>query len=159
MPLLLLVLRLQVELVFRLRYRYFFENKSPSGSTEYAGSGTKVPDGQEPEHVRISLMMMNSCITELLDPNLFYSRISFLESGKDGIDIKYELGRGKAVGPAKLKLPSITKSFFTRSSLVRNLFETSTDGGVRKRFSDSLSNFKASLKAQQQLEKTLRIAR
>lgn len=34
---------------------------------------------------------MNGVITEILDPNLFYSRLSFLESGKDAIDIKNEL--------------------------------------------------------------------
>ena len=41
---------------------------------------------------------MNGLITELLDPNLFYSRLSFLESDKGAIDIKEDLNMGKRVG-------------------------------------------------------------
>ena len=32
--------------------------------------------------------LINGLISELLDPNLFYSRLSFLESTKDALDIK-----------------------------------------------------------------------
>lgn len=34
---------------------------------------------------------MNDVITHLLDPNLYYSRFSFLESGMEAINIKYEV--------------------------------------------------------------------
>jgi hypothetical protein len=33
-----------------------------------------------------------------LDPNLFFSRLSFLESGKEALDIKDELNHGRRVG-------------------------------------------------------------
>ena len=41
---------------------------------------------------------MNGVITEILDPNILYSRISFLESSKDAIDIKNSLSMGKKMG-------------------------------------------------------------
>lgn len=37
------------------------------------------------------MKLMNDVITHLLDPNLYYSRFSFLESGKEAINIKYEV--------------------------------------------------------------------
>jgi hypothetical protein len=39
--------------------------------------------------------LLNGVITEIFDPNIFYSRLSFLESGKDAIDIKNDLNAGK----------------------------------------------------------------
>jgi len=36
---------------------------------------------------------MNGVITEVLDPKLYYSRFSFLESGKEAVDIKYKLSK------------------------------------------------------------------
>ena len=89
--------------------------------------------------------LINGVLTDLLDPNLFFSRISFLESGKEALDIKSELQLGKRVGFAQFKLPSLSDKFFTRSSLVKNLYKSSTEGRVRAKFSDNLSNFKASL--------------
>jgi hypothetical protein len=54
-----------------------------------------------------------------MDPNLFFSRLSFLESGKDAVDIKVDLYKGK---PHKgYKLPAFHDKFYTRSALVRNL--------------------------------------
>ena len=46
-----------------------------------------------------ALRLINGTISELIDPNLNYSRLSFLESGKEAVDLKYELGKGRAVGP------------------------------------------------------------
>ena len=89
---------------------------------------------------------MNGFITEVLDPKLYYSRLSFLESSKSAVDIKYELGKGKASGPHNTKLPKISSCYNQRSALVDNLFQVPTDGNMRKRFSDNLDNFKASLK-------------
>lgn len=37
------------------------------------------------------MKLINDVITHLLDPNLYYSRFSFLESGMEAINIKYEV--------------------------------------------------------------------
>jgi hypothetical protein len=37
------------------------------------------------------MKLINDVITHLLDPNLYYSRFSFLESGKEAINIKYDV--------------------------------------------------------------------
>ena len=106
-------------------------------------SGTKVLDCGEPEdsyHVKRAQRLINGVITEILDPNMFFSRLSFLESSKDAIDIKDELKLGKRVGFQAYKLPSITDKFYTRSSIVKNLYSSSTEGKVRAMFSDNLSN-------------------
>ena len=34
------------------------------------------------------LRLINGIITEIFDPNMFYSRLSFLESNKEGLDFK-----------------------------------------------------------------------
>jgi hypothetical protein len=39
------------------------------------------------------MRFINGAITELIDPKLYYSRFSFLESGKDAIDIKYKISQ------------------------------------------------------------------
>ena len=33
---------------------------------------------------------MNDVITRVLDPNIYYSRMSFFESGREAINIKHE---------------------------------------------------------------------
>lgn len=154
-PFLILIIRFQVELVFRYNYRKFFENKGPEiGSNDHSGMGFKKSDRLDPDHVHNAIKKMNGIITEVLDPNLYYSRISFLESGKEAIDLKYEIGKGKSVGEGNIKLPSISSLFYTRSTLVKNLFETPTDGNIRKRFSDNFKNFKTSIRNKQALERT-----
>jgi hypothetical protein len=37
--------------------------------------------------------LVNGAITEILDPNIYFSRFSFLESGKEAIDIKHKLNK------------------------------------------------------------------
>ena len=37
------------------------------------------------------LRLINGIISEIFDPNLFFSRLSFLESGKEALDIKVAL--------------------------------------------------------------------
>ena len=37
------------------------------------------------------MRLVNGVITELLDPKIYYSRFSFLESGKEAIDKKFVL--------------------------------------------------------------------
>ena len=34
---------------------------------------------------------INDVITYLIDPNIYYSRLSFFESGRQAIDIKYNV--------------------------------------------------------------------
>jgi hypothetical protein len=73
-----------------------------------------------------------------LDPNLFFSRLSFLESGKDAVDIKIDLYKGK---PHKgYKLPAFHNKFFTRSALVKNLIPQPSEGKIRARFGESFLN-------------------
>lgn len=36
---------------------------------------------------------MNGAITEILDPKIYYSRFSFLESGKEAIDLKHKMAK------------------------------------------------------------------
>ncbi len=88
---------------------------------------------------------MNGVISELLDPNLFYSRLSFLESGKEALDIKDELNHGKRVGFQAYKLPSLSNKFYTRSSIIRNILKDSTEGIIRAKFSDNLNEFNFNL--------------
>ena len=88
---------------------------------------------------------MNGVISELLDPNLFYSRLSFLESGKEALDIKDELNHGKRVGFQAYKLPSLSNKFYTRSSIIRNILKDSTEGKIRAKFSDNLNEFNFNL--------------
>jgi len=39
------------------------------------------------------MRLVNGIITELLDPNVFFSRFSFLESGKDALDLKKKINQ------------------------------------------------------------------
>jgi hypothetical protein len=88
MPLLLLTIRLETDVIFHLAYYKFFNNIGLNGKKSI----------NEPKHVLRANRLMNGVITEVLDPNLYYSRLSFLESGKDAIDIKNQLILGKHVG-------------------------------------------------------------
>jgi hypothetical protein len=106
MPLLVLTIRLEIDVVFHLSYNQFFNNIGPSGN--------KLPD--EPKHVLKANRLMNGVISEILDPNLYYSRLSFLESGKDAIDIKSELFKNKKVGYQQYRLPKISDKYYTRST-------------------------------------------
>ena len=68
MPMLVLAIRIEVESIFKNSYPNFF-------SVEI--------------HEKIAMKLINDLITQLIDPNIFYSRFSFFESGRDAIDIKY----------------------------------------------------------------------
>lgn len=39
------------------------------------------------------MRLINGVITEILDPKIYYSRFSFLESGKEAIDIKSKINK------------------------------------------------------------------
>ena len=71
------------------------------------------------------MRLINGAITELIDPKVYYSRFSFLESGKDAIDIKYKIHKrgGQLESPERGGgvLPNLKSKYYTRSTLVRNL--------------------------------------
>lgn len=89
---------------------------------------------------------MNGVITELLDPNLYYSRLTFLDSDKEAFDIYEKLHMGKRIGFQEYKLPNIADKFYTRSSKVRYLLQNSSNGLVRAKYSDNINNLKQTLK-------------
>lgn len=99
-------------MTFKLNYCSFFGNKSPHGNPDYAEKCGILKHDYDPPHIRRAQKLMNAFISEVLDPNMNYSRLSFLESGKEAIDIKDEIHRGKSVGHVKMKLPSISNAFY-----------------------------------------------
>ena len=66
---LLLAIRLEIEVIFKNQYPKFFS---------------------EELHEKIAMKLINDLITQLFDPNLFFSRFSFLESNREAINIKYQ---------------------------------------------------------------------
>ena len=67
-PMLILALRLEIEVIFKNQDPKFFA---------------------EEHHEKNAMKLINDLITQLLDPNLLFSRFSFFESGRDAINIKY----------------------------------------------------------------------
>lgn len=110
-----------------------------------AGGEEKKGKDKDPFHVRRAKRLVNGVLSDLLDPNLYFSRLSFLESGKDAIDIKEGLKLGKRVGFQAYKLPNVSEKFYTRSSMVKNMYASATEGRVRAKYSDNLQHLKASL--------------
>ena len=82
-----------------------------------------------------AMRLVNGVITELLDPKIYYSRFSFLESGKEAIDRKFILSTKNTAksGPQEDK----RGKYYTRSALVKNLIPKPSDGRVRALFKDS----------------------
>jgi hypothetical protein len=68
MPMIVLAIRIEVEIIFKNSYRVFFSKD---------------------QHEKIAMKLINDVITLLIDPNLYYSRLSFFESGREAIHIKY----------------------------------------------------------------------
>lgn len=68
MPMILLAIRVEMEVILKVNYPQFMDVK------------------QNEEKV---MRLVNGVITELLDPKIYYSRFSFLESGKEAIDKKF----------------------------------------------------------------------
>lgn len=66
-PMLVLAIRIEVELIFKNSYPKFFSIDI---------------------HEKIAMKQINDIITLLIDPNLFFSRFSFFESGREAISIK-----------------------------------------------------------------------
>jgi len=82
------------------------------------------------------MRLVNGIITELLDPNVFFSRFSFLESGKDALDLKKKINQKAQAYASQDK----KKKFFTRSALVKNLIPNPSEGRVRALFCEYKSN-------------------
>jgi len=70
MPMILLAIRVEMEVMLKSSYPIFLGIKDNEVET---------------------MRLVNGVITQLLDPNVFYSRFSFLESGKDALDIKMKI--------------------------------------------------------------------
>lgn len=89
MPMIVLAIRMELEVIFKNSYKVFFSH---------------------PRHEQIAGKLINDVITQLIDPNIYYSRLSFFESSRDAIDIKYRKAKKQQNAPNK---------FFTRSALVQ----------------------------------------
>ena len=74
------------------------------------------------------MKLINLVITAIMDPNLYYSRFSFMESDKRAIDIKFQKRKGGA------GLPEIKNKFNTRSALLTALIPNPSDGRLRAMF-------------------------
>lgn len=72
MPMILLAIRIEIEVIFKNNYPSFM--------------------GEE-ENDALCMRLVNGAITEILDPKLYYSRFSFLESGKEAIDLKSKIAK------------------------------------------------------------------
>ena len=106
MPMILLAIRMETEVIFKNSYPEFFSD-----------------DTQE----KIACKLINDMITQLMDPNIFYSRFSFFESGRDAINIKYTMAKSAAS-------ESTQNKFYTRSALVKQLVPTPAEGKIRALF-------------------------
>jgi hypothetical protein len=72
MPMIILSIRIEIEIVYKQNYPRFF---------------------MEQENEDKAMQLINGAITELIDPKIYYSRFSFLESGKEAIDRKFKLNK------------------------------------------------------------------
>lgn len=68
MPMVVLAVRIEVASIFKRNFSVFFSKK---------------------QHEQVALKQINDVITHLIDPNVYYSRLSFFESGRRAIHIKY----------------------------------------------------------------------
>ena len=71
-----------LEVILKMKYKEFLKK-------DYSATGT----GETSCVEKVCMRLVNGVITELLDPKVFYSRFSFLESGKQAIDIKHKISQ------------------------------------------------------------------
>lgn len=76
-PLFILAIRIEVELVFKNAYPNFFTVEL---------------------HEKIAMKLINDLITQLIDPNLYYSRFSFFESNREAINLKTDKAKVQGSG-------------------------------------------------------------
>ena len=112
MPMILLAIRVEMEVILKVNYPHFMDVKA---------------------NEERAMRLVNGVITELLDPKIYYSRFSFLESGKEAIDKKFVIRTKNTEGPTEDK----RGKYYTRSALVKNLIPKPSDGRVRALFKDS----------------------
>jgi hypothetical protein len=98
MPMIVLAIRVEIELIYKNSYPLFFS---------------------EPVQEKIALKLINDQITELLDPNLYISRFSFYESGRDANHATNSNAMSK---------------FYTRSALMQQLIPNPSEGKIRALF-------------------------
>ena len=72
MPMILLAIRVEIEVMLKGSYPIFMSHL---------------------QNEEQAMRLVNGVITQLLDPNIFYSRFSFLESGKEALDKKIKLNK------------------------------------------------------------------
>ena len=123
----ILAVRVEMDLIFKNSYPVFFS---------------------EPPHEAIASKLINDVITKLLDPNLYLSRFSFLESDSEAINLKCRVAIPGSRKPSttykeggKGKVESSAARNYTRSALVSSLFPNPADGKVRALFGSSKRNF------------------
>jgi len=110
MPMILLAIRVEMEVILKVNFPHFMENQS---------------------NEEIAMRLVNGVITELLDPKIYYSRFSFLESGKEAIDRKHVINSKRSS-----TLEKGSAKYYTRSALVKNVIPRPSDGKVRAIFKD-----------------------
>lgn len=106
----LLAIRVEMEVILKVNFPHFMENITNEEK---------------------AMRLVNGVITELLDPKIFYSRFSFLESGKEAIDKKHNINAKKSNTMEKG-----SSKYYTRSALVKNVIPRPSDGKVRAIFKD-----------------------
>ena len=107
MPILILWMRIEMEVVFKNSYPLFFSDSS---------------------NEQIAMKQINEIITKILDPNLFWSRFSFFESDKEAISLKF-LQRNKGSN-----LPALKAMYNSRSTMIETLIPVPSEGKIRKMF-------------------------
>ena len=111
MPMILLAIRVEMEVILKVNFPQFMDNKTNEEK---------------------AMRLVNGVITELLDPKVYYSRFSFLESGKEAIDKKHVINTKKTSN----NLEKGVSKYYTRSALVKNVIPRPSDGQVRAIFKD-----------------------
>ena len=72
MPMIILALRIEMELIFKNTFPIFFSKEV---------------------HEKIGMKLLNDVVTKILDSNLFFSRFSFFESGREAINLKFQISK------------------------------------------------------------------
>ena len=98
MPMIVLAIRIEIEVIFKNSFPEFFSKEV-----------------QE----KVAIKLINDLITELLDPNLYISRFSFYESGRDA---------------HVASSSSAMSKFYTRSALMQQLIPNPSEGKIRALF-------------------------
>ena len=126
MPMILLAIRVEMEVILKVNFPHFMENHA---------------------NEEIAMRLVNGVITELLDPKIYYSRFSFLESGKEAIDRKHIINSKKSS-----TLEKGSAKYYTRSALVKNVIPRPSDGKVRAIFKDENMHSKLASAGAQSLQ-------